>query len=116
MTEAPSDLIVVCPKRLGAGFRLAGAATQIAEDAGEAEQVVKRLLAEGQRGVIAIYGPLFQGIEPGMQAQLRGSVAPVVIELPTGESVEPEEARRTRLAQRLQRAIGFHVSFGEEES
>ena len=48
--------------------------------------------------------------------RLRASVSPVVVELPTGIGAEPDHVRRTRLATRLQRAIGYHITFGDDES
>ena len=113
-TEA--RLVVISPSELADGFRLTGAAVSRAESPDEAERVISGLLADGERGVIAVYAPLFEGLEDDVQRRLRASVSPVVVELPTGLGSEPEAARRSRLARRLERAIGYHISFGEEGS
>lgn len=109
-------LVVVAPTDLADGFRLTGVGVETAESGEEAEQVIGTMLRQGERGVIAVYRPLFQGLGEDLQRRLKASVSPVVVELPSGLGAEPDELRRTRLAERLQRAIGYHVSFGEDES
>jgi vacuolar-type H+-ATPase subunit F/Vma7 len=116
MTTTAARLIVISPEELIAGFRLAGVDVESAEDAKGAEAVVRDLLRHGERGVIAIYGPFFTGMDEDLQRRLRASVSPVVVELPTGIGAEPDHIRRTRLADRLQRAIGYHITFGDDES
>jgi len=113
MTDA--RLVVVSPTDLAAGFRLAGAATLVSDDPAQAGEVILRLLADGERGVIAVYAPLFEGLDPDFQRRLHASVAPVIVELPTGSGAEDEGARRLRLAERLQNAIGYHVTFSEDD-
>ncbi len=116
MTTRQARLVVVCPEDLAGGFRLAGAATSVSETPEQAEQVIRRLLLDGERGVIAVYAPLFEGLGADLKRNLQGSVSPVVVELPVGTEVEGDEARRVRLAERLQRAIGYHITFGEDQS
>lgn len=111
-----AHLVVIAPRDLYAGFRLTGVATLVADSSTEAARVIRELLSEGERGVIAVFSPLFEGLPDDLQRRLRSSVTPVVVELPSGIGSEPDDVRRTRLAQRLQRAIGYHVTFGEEAS
>ncbi len=66
--------------------------------------------------MIGIHASLLDGFDADLLERLRSSVSPVMVELPTGLGVEPADVRRGRLAQRLQQAIGYHVTFGEEES
>ncbi len=116
MTGTDARLVVISPEELVPGFRLAGVDVEVAEDAEQAEGVLRDLLRHGEKGVIAVYGPFFAGVDQDLQRRLRSSVSPVVVELPTGIGTEPDHVRRTRLADRLQRAIGYHITFGEDES
>ena len=114
--SAEARLVVVSPSELADGFRLTGAVVSRAGSPEEAGRVISGLLADGERGVIAVYAPLFEGLDDDFQRRLRASVSPVVVELPTGMGSEPEASRRSRLARRLERAIGYHISFGEDEA
>ena len=107
-------LLIVSPAELAGGFRLAGVDVATAETPDGADRVIRELLADGERGVIGVYAPLFDGLEEGFQRRLSASVSPVVVAIPTGIGTEPEVTRRDRLARRLQRAIGFHITFSEE--
>ncbi len=109
-------LVVVSPEELSDGFRLTGVVVEQADSAPDAERIVKDLVAGGESGVIAVYRSLFEGFDEDLRRRLKASVSPVVVELPTGVGVEPDELRRSRLADRLQRAIGYHVTFGEDEA
>lgn len=113
MTDA--RLVVVSPTDLADGFRLAGVATVVSDDASQAGEAIRQLLADGERGVIAVYSPLFEGLDPDLQRRLHASVAPVIVELPTGSGAEEDDARRLRLAERLRNAIGYHVTFSEDD-
>lgn len=112
----PARIVAVVPPELEPGFRLAGVETRAAADAATAEQHVSALLAAGERGVIGVYEPYFAAFDPHRRAGLEGSVAPVVVPVPTGLAVEGEAGRRARLVARLQRAIGYHISFGDDGS
>ena len=109
-------LVVISPEELADGFRLTGVAVEQADSPRDAEQLVRDLIAAGESGVIAVYRQLFDGFDEDLRRRLKASVSPVVVELPTGVGVEPDELRRSRLADRLQRAIGYHVTFGEGET
>ncbi len=115
MSTAQARLVVISPVELANGFRLAGAFTMESDSSDEAEHVIGQLLRDGERGVIAVYAPLFEGFNVDLKRKLRASVAPVVVELPTGLRVEGEDVRRARLAERLQNAIGYHVTFSEDQ-
>lgn len=109
-------LVVVSPEELVDGFRLTGVEVEHADSSADAERLVRDLVAGGESGVIAVYRPLLDGFDDDFRRRLKASVSPVVVDLPTGLGVEPDELRRSRLADRLQRAIGYHVTFGEDET
>lgn len=114
MTTGRARLVVVCPYDLAAGFRLAGATALVSESTEQAEQIILQLIREGEQGVIAVYAPLFDGLAADLRRKLHASVAPVVVELPTGIGTEGDAGRRMRLAERLQSAIGYHITFSED--
>lgn len=116
MSEHDARLVIVTTPALEAGFRLAGVDTRTISSSGEAETVLRSLLAEGQRGVIAVHRPFFEDIDPGFRVRLESSVSPVVVSLSDGLESESPQARRARLATLLQRAVGYHIVFegGEE--
>lgn len=108
-------LVVVTTPRLGAGFRLAGATVVEAEDANGADEALRALVAEGERGVVAVHAPFFDGLPAAVRGRFEASIRPVVIPIPEGlEGTRPED-RRARFAELLQRAVGYHLVFGGEE-
>ncbi len=108
--------MIVSPDELAGGFRLTGVHVATAETPEAAERVISELLADGERGVIGVSSPLFDGLDEGVRRRLSASVSPVVVAVPAGVGTEPEVTRRDRLARRLQQAIGFHITFSDEES
>lgn len=116
MTGSPAQLVVVSPPELARGFRLAGAATRSAETAADAAEVLETLIGEGERGVIAVYEPFLAQLDASTRDRLAGSVSPVIVPLPSGLGAEADASRRARLAALLQKAVGYHITFGEGEA
>lgn len=114
MTGPGSRLIVVAPPELTAGYRLAGAAVREASDAAQAEAAIADLIASGEQGVIAVFAPLLAGMDAARRRRLEDSIAPVIVGLPAGAGSEEAATHRARLAALLQRAVGYHITFGEE--
>lgn len=110
-----SRFLVVVPDDLAPGFRVAGAAVRAATDPDAAAETVRDLIGGDERGVIAVYEPWFVAFPPALRVRLERSVSPVVVPLPSGLEAEGGEARRARLAELLQRAVGYHITFGEEQ-
>lgn len=115
MTEATARLRIVAPLELAAGFQLGGATVHAVDSATHAAETVDALIAEGERGVIGVYGPWLEEFDPGRRDQLEESVAPVVVAVPSGLQAEGGAARRAHLAGLLQRAVGYHITFEEVE-
>lgn len=109
-------LVVAVPAEMVAGFELAGADTRVVAGSEEADALLGTLFGEGERGVIGVYEPFLAGLDPGRRARLEASVAPVVVPIPTGLAAEAAAGRRARLIARLQRAVGYHITFEEEGS
>jgi vacuolar-type H+-ATPase subunit F/Vma7 len=109
-------LMMVAPPELAAGFRLAGTDVVAVSTPEEAEVVLERLAADPEVGVIGVSSSLLEGIDPAIRTDLEDMVAPVVVGVPSGGTGIGEEAHRARLASLLQRAIGFRISFTDEEA
>ena len=115
MTEAAARLHVVAPRELAAGFQLGGATVHAADSTGDAADAVDALIAEGERGVIGVYEPWLEEFDHDRRERLETSVAPVVVAVPSGLPSDVGASRRARLAELLQRAIGYHITFEETE-
>lgn len=107
-------LTVVIPPELEAGFGLAGVETVTAVDSGEALEALDRLVEEGTGGVIAVYEPYLVETAPERRAVYESSLAPIVMPLPPGLEARDQEAHRARISAMLGRAVGYHITFGEE--
>lgn len=106
-------LVVLAPPELENGFLLAGVEVETTEDAGDAGARLDSLLSEGPLGVIAVYAPFLDALPLARRERLERSVMPVVVPFPTGLGQSAAD-HRARLMARLQRAIGFRVTFGED--
>ncbi len=112
MTTA--HLTIVTPPELAAGFRLAGAGVHSVTDGTQAATAVQALIAQGERGVIGVYEPFFLQFDSGLRERLEQSVVPVVIAVPSGFAAKEGVTRRARIAALLSRAVGYHITFGED--
>lgn len=112
--ERPAALVVVCPAEPATGFRLAGVETIEVETADAAAEALDRLLDEGVRGVVAVYEPLWLGLDEAHRRRLAASLDPITVVLPTG-AVGAGELRRARLAELVREAVGVHLVFRGEE-
>lgn len=115
MSEHDARLVILTSPTLEAGFRLAGVTTKSVSSTGEAEDTLRALLAEGQRGVIAVHRPFFDDLNPVFRTRLESSVNPVVVALSDGLQAESPQARRARFTSLLQRAVGYHIVFEGED-
>ncbi len=106
-------LTIVAPPDLADGFRLAGVDVVAVDGTAAAASALERLTADPEVGVIGVHAPLLDGIDEPARRRYEDSVAPVVVAVPAG--VPGGAEHRARLAELLQRAIGFRISFGEGE-
>lgn len=114
MTDIDTHLVVVVPPELADGFRLAGVTTYRAQSAEETATIVERLIDDGERGVIAVYEPLLTALPTALREHLEYTLSPIVVGLPSGLEAQSGAVRRARLAGMLQRAVGYHITFGAE--
>ena len=104
---------MVTPPDLAVGFRLAGTDVVAVDDAASTEAALERLAADPEVGVIGVYAPFFERLDPEARRGYEDSVAPVVLPVPVGAVGTEAIDHRARLASLLQRAIGYRISFGE---
>ena len=109
-------LTMIAPPELAVGFRLAGTDVVEADTPVDAADVLGRLAADTEVGVIGVYAPFFDELAPDSRQRWEDSVAPVVIAVPVGAVGTGARDHRARLASLLQRAIGYRISFGEDEA
>lgn len=105
---------VVIPAELEPGFLLAGADTVVAGTTSEAVDHLARLLDAEASGVIAVYQPFLAELPADQLAAYEASVSPVVVLLPSGLEEHDDVSHRTRISAMLSRAVGYHITFGEE--
>ncbi len=108
-------LTMVAPPELAVGFRLAGTDVVAVYDPEDTEAALERLRADPEVGVIGVYAPFLERLEPAIRSEYEDSVAPVVVAVPVGAVGTEARDHRARLAALLQRAIGYRISFGEGE-
>ena len=110
------SVVVVIPAELEIGFLLAGVEAVPAATPAEAIESLDRLVAEGAGGVIAVYEPFLAETSPARRAIYESSVSPLVVPLPAGLEEHDEESQRARISAMLSRAVGYHITFGEDVS
>ncbi len=108
-------LTVITNPRLAPGFRLAGVEVIAAESRESANTALVRLLNEGDAGIIAIDAPFLSALDYATARRIEEIVKPVVVSLPVGADVLPEQRRSRQIAELIRRAIGIRITFRDEE-
>ena len=107
-------LMVITSSDLAPGFELAGVETFAAEDAAHAQALLRELMAGDAASLIAIRHDFLHGIDARLQREIDRSYRPLVMAIPSGTPMLPEEGRQQYIAELIRRAIGFHITFGPE--
>lgn len=107
-----SGIVFVVPPELQSGFGLAGAETVTADDGNDAAASVRRLVAGGERALIAVYEPFLAALGDEERDAIEASLDPVVVPLPAGLERYDEDTHRARISAMLSRAVGYHITFG----
>lgn len=108
-----AKLTVITNPILASGFRLAGVEVVPAENRDKANSELVRLLDEGEAGIIAIDAPYFSALDYSTARRIEQMVKPVVVSLPMGADVLPEQRRSHQIAELIRRAIGIRMTFHE---
>lgn len=110
-----AKLTVITNPTLAPGFRLAGIEVIAAESRESARNALVRLLDEGEAGIIAIDAPYLSALDYATAHRIEEMVKPVVVSLPVGAEVLPEQRRSRQIAELIRRAIGIRITFRENE-
>ncbi len=108
-----AKLTVITNPALAPGFRLAGVEVIAAESQERARNALVRLLDEGEAGIIAIDAPYFSTLDYATARRVEELVKPVVVSLPVGAELLPEQRRSRQIAELIRRAIGIRMTFRE---
>jgi vacuolar-type H+-ATPase subunit F/Vma7 len=111
-----SRLLVITDPHLATGFHLAGVAAFAAANAQAAQQLVARLLDEGESGLLAIDEELLAGLDAAVRQRLAAAEHLPHLALPGRQAAGAELAGTGRIARLLREAIGFHITFQNEPS
>jgi len=109
-----SRLLVLTTAELASGYHLAGSTTMEVDSPQQAATTLEELLTT-EDGVIAMHAPYFQALPPSVRARLDSISAPLVVPLPAGDVLGPSTDRRERLLELLRQAVGYQISFGDQE-
>ncbi len=106
-----AKLTIITNSALAPGFRLAGVEVIVADGAERARHSLDRLLDEGEAGIIAMDADFLSKLDYGTARRLEELVKPVVVSLPMGADVLPEQRRSRQVAELIRRAIGIRMTF-----
>lgn len=109
-------LTVLVPSELASGFRIAGAEVEESVDAAAAQVRLEELLAGSDPGVVGVYAPFHDALEPALLDRCERATDPIVIPLPAGLGEGDVASHRARIAALLERAVGYHITFADEAS
>jgi len=110
-----SRLLIITRPNLVPGFELARVDAFGVEDVESAEELIEDLLKSGESGLLAIDDGILAHIDPALIKRLDSAEQLPYLPIPGGQPLGPEATRKYRLAEMIRRAIGFHVTFKEED-
>lgn len=109
------ELVVIAPERAAVGHRLAGARTLVAGTPPDAAALLEELAGTDHgRGVVAVDGSLWDGLDERTRSRWESCTAPVVVPLPADTETDPSAGRRSALQALLARAVGYEFTFTPE--
>ncbi len=109
-----AKLTIITHPALAPGFRLAGVQVVASANPASARNALLRLLDEGEAGVIALDAAYLGALDYATARRIQELVKPVVVALPAGADVLPEQRRSRQIADLIRRAIGIRITFHEE--
>ena len=84
------------------------------EGSAQAEATLSQLLAGDKASLVVVCRSLLQGVSFQLKRQIEASYGPVVIDIPDGQPVLPQESRRRQLSELMRRTIGFQMTFSSD--
>lgn len=107
-------MLVMVPSELEAGFRLAGVDVVGIATGEEAVTALHELVESGEKDLVAVYQPFMSAMSERDRTSFESSLSPVILSLPAGLQAHDVESHRARISAMLSRAVGYHITFGEE--
>lgn len=103
-----SGVRVLCGPASAPGFGLAGLAADIAEEADQAEALLRGYLARPDLGVVLVDETLLAQLAPEARALMDRVAQPVVVPIP-GPAWRAAPTAEEQVVELLRRAIGYRV-------
>jgi len=110
-----AKLTIITNPTLASGFALAGVEVITAESDEVARRALAHLLDEGEAGIIALDASYLNALDHATARRMDELVKPVVVALPVGANVLPEQRRSRQIAELIRRAIGILMTFRDSE-
>jgi vacuolar-type H+-ATPase subunit F/Vma7 len=110
-----SRFLVITRPELLAGFHLAGVDACSAVDVETAQEFIAAWWEVGEAGLLAIDDGLLEKMDPAFVRRMDTNEKMFYVAIPSGGPLGPEASRKFRIADMIRRAIGFHITFREEE-
>lgn len=110
-----SRFVVLARPSLVRGFRLAGVEAVAAEDVEDAQETIEKWLAAEEDILLALDDGLLEHMPEDLIRRIEATRSLLFVSIPGGGELGPEVSRQQRIARMLRRAIGFSISFREEE-
>lgn len=104
-------LVVLTSPALADGFRLAGAATVVAQAGREAGHALDTVLHQPDVGLALVTADLWTSLSERQRTTAERLGRPIVLPIPAG-AVTDMATRRQVLGEMLQRAIGYRIDLG----
>lgn len=111
-----SRLVVVAYPYLVQGFHLAGVEAYPAQDAERTREIISGWLEAGESILLALDDRLLEALDRRFIRRMQVSPDFYYLAIPGRTALEVETPRRERLSEILQQAIGFSITFIEEQT
>lgn len=110
-----SRLIVVAHPPLATGFRLAGVEVVPAEDVEDVKAAIEEWLEMEEDVLVALDQRFEEQLPAAFLRRMRAARNLLYVFIPSGGATTPETSRQHRIARMLRQAVGFSITFREEE-
>ncbi len=95
------------------GFRLAGVDVVVATDNDDARRILLDMLNDDTVGVVAANDAFVAALDERTQDKIDRLYRPIVVPIPSKQTVEVTDERRDYLAGLIRRAVGFDIKLGD---
>jgi vacuolar-type H+-ATPase subunit F/Vma7 len=110
-----SRFVVLIRPALATGFQLAGVETIPARDLGQVERQVEEWLESHENILLALDDSCLEAMSEELIRRMDAAPNFLYVAIHGGPTTEPRFSRPERIARVLQQAIGFSITFQEED-